>query len=165
MIPSSSSVQPDLKLQTLTGSKAFVRAVVSGEQTPFYLYDANGTVCFEPGPGRERIAEIVADAQRDYHITAFVPALIDAAALEGRARLGHCCKVSFLGKFASKEGGHILVAVYSREYTLEKGIDCHLAGPKSIFQPQRRPFVAPRLPMEARILNQKWMYEEREHLK
>lgn len=165
MIPSSSSPPVDLKLQTLTGDKAFVRAVDSDEQTPFYVYEANGAVTFEPAAGRERIAEISADQHRDYYITARVPAVLDAAQLDGRARLGHCSKVSFLGRLGSKDGSHILVAVFSREYMLEKGIDSHEAGPRSIFQPQRKPFVAPRLPMEARILNQKWMYEEREHLK
>ena len=165
MILSSSSAPVDLKLQTLTGEKAFVRSVGFCEQTPFFVYEANGLVSLEQGPGRERIAEVSADEHRDYYITAFVPAVLDASQLDGRTRLSHCSKVSFLGRLSSKDGSHILVAVFSREYTIEKGIDSHVAGPRSIFQPQRKRFVAPRMPMEARILNQKWMYEEREHLK
>jgi hypothetical protein len=165
MIASSSSGAVELKLQTLTGAKAFVRAVGPGDQTPFYIYGTHGAVSFEAGPGRERIAEIWVDERRDYLMRAHVPAILDATQLEGEARIGHCSKISFLGKYSSKDGGHILVAVFSRDYTIEKGLESHVAGPKSLFQPQRKAFQAPRLPMEARILNQKWMYEEREHLK
>lgn len=90
--------------------------------------------------------------------------MVDCATAGEETRLGHGCKIVFLGNLASKDGSHVLVPVFSKVYLEDKGGD-FLANSKTVFFPQRRAAHAPRIPMATRIMLHKWNYEERDHLK
>lgn len=101
--------------------------------------------------------------EMNFWIRTSAPVMVDSAHVVKEAKLLHCSKIVFLGKLSSKDGSHILVAVFSREYNLDKGTDS--GATRSIFQPKRASLFQSRIPMDVRILNHKWNFEEREHMK
>ena len=131
---------------------------------PFYLYEKNNRLSFE---GDSKIAQIVKQVEGSYSIVPFVPCIVDSSQVEKEERIQHCAKVSFLGKYHSKEGGHILVCVYSREYLANRGLDMliNVGGKKSVFNPTRLSLYSARGSMHNRIIYKKWNFEEREHMK
>lgn len=91
--------------------------------------------------------------------------MIDSLTVSEEAKLGHANKLVFLGNYGSKDGSNILITVFSKAWLHEKGEDMHLNQPKSIFLPRRTMAQIRPMPMEDRLMLQKWNFEEREHLK
>lgn len=91
--------------------------------------------------------------------------MIDTTKVTAEAKLTHASKISFLDKYAANDGSHILIVVYSKAWLMDKPEEQSSNQPKSIFQPKRTNAQAKPLPMEDRIILQKWNFEEREHMK
>lgn len=133
-------------------------------QTPFHIYEREGKVDFESGTFS--LAEIIKDQQDNYFIKPTMTILLDSQTVSQQTKLWHGCKIIFPGKYSQKDGGHILVVIFSKTYILERGLNLASdANPKSIFIPKRRHMYDARIPMEQRIINDKWNFEEREHMK
>jgi hypothetical protein len=122
----------------------------------------NNKISFS-GEERHKVADIFEDSEQTFWLRTNAPVMVDASHVVKEARLAHCSKIVFMGKMVSKDGSHIVITVFSKEYNLEKGTDTII--PKSIFQPKRASMFQKRVPMETRILNHKWNFEEREHMK
>lgn len=91
--------------------------------------------------------------------------MVDSASTSEETRINHGCKIVFLGNYVSKDGSHILIPVFSKNYLEEHGGDQSMSGNKTVFIPKRKFAHAPRITMESRIMLHKWNYEERDHLK
>lgn len=159
---------PDLKLQTLRGQK------VIPEEFPFKIYEINNKISLFPPSSKQDeqnstvIAEIYKDSERNYFITAEVVAHLDSIPLGMETKLTHGSKLSFGGKLYSRDGSHIVLCLFSRDYIQEKNLDVsHLTKnqTQSVFLPKRATNYSVIVPMEARIIHSKWNFEERDHLK
>jgi hypothetical protein len=159
---------PDLKFQTLTGHK------VIPPEYPFRIYEINNKVSLHPPSTEEEqlnssvIAEITKDGERNYFISTEVLAHIDSSPINSDTKITHGSKISFGGKLYARDGGHIVICIFAKDYIQEKSIDVsHLAKnqSQSVFLPKRCTNYSVLVPMEARIIHSKWNFEERDQLK
>lgn len=175
VVPASSSQYsaPELRLQQLNGK------IVDLTSLPWPIYEIEGEISLKP-PGwvlekegkPEPIAEICKDKEGNYFLKMAKsdtqsPANIDGAQIQSEGKISHCSKIAFQGDLYKPNGSHILICIFSKAYIAEKGIDT--SSSKSIFLPKRAIFQSggPKslISMQSRIVNHKWDFEEREHMK